>query len=135
MNINELKKDLYRTKALANFSHYCEGKLYYTVGILGVVHQFPIATTERDIKYVSYNNATNGESSIEVETLKLSSDLGTTPFSAQIKGSDLIRWLTKALDNGELVRLTPDFGGSASINAVGKTELRDGDGNLYASQG
>jgi hypothetical protein len=127
MTINEIKKDLYRSKAMGKFSHYCEGSLYYVVDIFGIKHQFPIATIEKVTK-TFYVDGVN----VEVENvMQLSSDLGTTPFSAEIKGSDLIRWITKANDIGQLVSLGP----IVSINENGKTEIRDNDGNLRASQG
>ena len=82
--INEIKKDLYRTKTMAKFSHYCAGNLYYVITIFGEEYQFPIST-------YSYPN--------------LSEDLGTTTFSSEIKASELIRWITKSLENGDLVKI------------------------------
>jgi hypothetical protein len=41
----------------------------------------------------------------EVETVVLSSDLGTTSFSAEIKGSELNRWISKSIDNGEFIKI------------------------------
>jgi len=84
MDTNEVKKDLYKSKNMAKFSHYVSGNLYYHVEITNGVYQFPISTYE-------YPN--------------LSEDLGTTVFSAEIKGSELIRWITKAIKNNEFIRL------------------------------
>ena len=36
---------------------------------------------------------------------KLSSDLGTTVFGAEIKASELIRWIGKALEKRELIKV------------------------------
>jgi hypothetical protein len=82
--INEIKKDLYKSKVMANFSHYVSGNLYYEVQIMGSKYLFPIST-------YSYPN--------------LSEDLGTTAFNAEIKASELIRWIGKALEKGELIKV------------------------------
>jgi hypothetical protein len=90
--INEIKKDLYKSKVMANFSHYVSGNLYYTVMIGDDKYQFPIATVEEN-----YNDA--------YKSYLLSSDLGTTAFNAEIKASELIRWIGKALEKGELIKV------------------------------
>jgi hypothetical protein len=36
----------------------------------------------------------------DVVTIELSHDLGDTTFAAEIKGSDLNRWISKAIKNG-----------------------------------
>jgi hypothetical protein len=84
LEINEIKKDLYKSKVMANFSHYVSGNLYYEVQIMGSKYLFPIST-------YSYPN--------------LSEDLGTTAFNAEIKASELIRWIGKALEKGELIKV------------------------------
>jgi hypothetical protein len=91
----EIKKDLYRTKTNANFSHYCHGSLYYTVQTLGQVYLFPINVVE----YYETIDTDEGQKI----TYKLSNDLGTTTFDAIIKGSSLIRWIEKAILNREFI--------------------------------
>ena len=86
---NEVKKDLYKSKANAKFSHYCHGNLYYDIEVLGSKFQFPIKTIE----------SIDGNDS-------LSSDLGTTSFLSEIKGSDLNRWIAKAIENKEFVKIS-----------------------------
>jgi hypothetical protein len=39
----------------------------------------------------------------DVVTIELSHDLGDTTFAA-IKGSDLNRWISKAIKNGEFIK-------------------------------
>ena len=39
------------------------------------------------------------------DVMKLSEDLGTTTFEAKIKGSDLNRWISKAIDKGEFIKI------------------------------
>lgn len=99
MELNEIKKDLYKSKAMAKLSHYVSGNLYYTVELADGVYQFPIATTEEkwDGTYVDGN---------ENIVMNLSEDLGTTTFEAQMKGSDLNRWISKAVSNGEFIRVS-----------------------------
>jgi hypothetical protein len=94
MNANEVKKDLYKSKNMAKFSHYVSGNLYYTVELAIGTYQFPIATVEdREPIFDS------------VPGIQLSEDLGTTEFAAEIKGSDLNRWIAKAIDKGEFIKI------------------------------
>lgn len=94
---NEVKKDLFKSKAMAKFSHYISGSLYYTVEVFGHVYQFPISTVDR-IKY-------GGEETAYRDTYYLSEDLGTTDFRSEIKGSELSRWIAKAIDRNEFVKV------------------------------
>jgi hypothetical protein len=89
MDKNEIKKDLYKTKAIASFSRYIAGNLYYTVDVAGNTYEFPISTVEE----------TNG-------VLSLSSDLGTTEFGNSIRGSELNRWIMDAVDTGVFIKIT-----------------------------
>jgi hypothetical protein len=93
---NEVKKDLYKSKNMAKFSHYVSGNLYYNVELADGVYQFPIATVEED------NDAT---ARLGRSLLYLSEDLGTTVFNAEIKGSELNRWISKAIDKGEFTKV------------------------------
>jgi len=96
LDLIEIKKDLYKSKAMAKFSHYVSGNLYYTVIIGDDKYQFPISTVEED------NDAT---SRLGRSLLYLSEDLGTTAFNAEIRGSELIRWIGKALEKEELIKV------------------------------
>jgi hypothetical protein len=110
MNTNEIKKDLYKSKAVAKFSHYTTGSLYYNVDVFGVPHQFPIHVVEpttlvreyieRDAEYPGYDKVR-----LELPTIKLADDLKGASFNAEIKGSDLNRWIAKAVEAGEFVCL------------------------------
>jgi hypothetical protein len=95
MELNEIKKDLYKSKAMAKLSHYVSGNLYYTVELADGVYQFPISTVE-------YNE---DGSTFNIGSLELSSDLGTTTFESEMKGSDLNRWISKAVSNGEFTKI------------------------------
>jgi len=107
LTINDVKKDLYKSKVNAKFSHYCAGKLYYTVELQnGEIYQFPISTVEDCVVYLETYHKEVSDYSPEtkgVQVLKLSSDLGNTPFNAEIKASELNRWIAKAFDKGEFI--------------------------------
>jgi len=90
-NYLEVGKELMKNKTMAKFSHYIAGNLYYKVQLEDGVYQFPIATVE--------------EGGGLIETTRLASDLGTTAFSAEMKGSELNRWIRKALEKGEFIRV------------------------------
>ena len=98
MNANEVKKDLYKSKNMAKLSHYVSGNLYYNVQLEDGIYQFPISTIEEkwDGTYVDGN---------ENISINLSSDLGTTTFESEMKGSDLNRWISKAIDKGEFIKI------------------------------
>jgi len=98
----EIKKDLMKSKNMANFSHYCAGNLYYNVEVFGELYQFPIATTQEG---PTFNDDESGLSMYEVETVILSEDLGTTRFEAEIRGSELARWISKAIKNETFIKL------------------------------
>lgn len=101
MDKNEVKKDLYKSKNIAKLSHYVSGNLYYNVELTDGIYQFPISTVEREKRYY-----TQGETAIVLEdVMKLSEDLGTTTFESEMKGSDLNRWISKAIDKGEFIKI------------------------------
>ena len=92
INEIEIKKDLMKSKNMAKFSHYISGNLYYSVVVMDEVYVFPIETVE---------SASDGQLNIQ-----LSSDLGTTRFEAEIRGSELSRWISKAIKNETFIKLS-----------------------------
>jgi hypothetical protein len=98
MEKNEIKKDLYKSKNLAKFSHYVGGNLYYKVDVLDGTYQFPIKTVQKS--YVMDTRQIE-----KIPTLVLAEDLGATTFDAEIKGSELIRWVEKAIDNEDFIKV------------------------------
>jgi hypothetical protein len=96
MEKNEVKKDLYKSKNMAKLSHYVSGNLYYTVELTDGTYQFPIATVEE---------IPNGLVGGRLNVFNLSEDLGTTTFESEMKGSDLNRWISKAIDKGEFIKI------------------------------
>ncbi len=102
MESNEVKKELLKNKTVAKLSHYCAGNLYYQVQLESGLYQFPIATIEEG---PTFNDDESGLSMYEVETVILSEDLGTTRFEAEIRGSELARWISKAIKNETFIKL------------------------------
>ncbi len=102
LNEIEIKKDLMKSKNMATFSHYIAGNLYYNVVIMGELYEFPISTIQEG---PTFNDDESGLSMYEVETVILSEDLGTTRFEAEIRGSELARWISKAIKNETFIKL------------------------------
>jgi hypothetical protein len=98
-DINEIKKDLYKSKNMAYFSHYQSGDLFYNVVVMDALYQFPIAVVETD--YIEPFE----EGEDEREIIKLSEDLGSTPFEAEMKGSELIRWMQMAIKKEQFIKV------------------------------
>jgi hypothetical protein len=88
MNAEAVKKEVIKSRVVANIKYYAAGNLYYTVKLESGLHQFPISTIEK-----------------EEDLIKLASDLGTTPFEAEMKGSYLNRWIERAIKNDEFIRI------------------------------
>jgi len=79
------------------------GKLYTGNGIVGSFNEVDKLYSESEVKLVE-----EGKGSvvgIQVHVSKLSSDLGTTTFSSKMKGSELNRWIKKAIEKGDFVRV------------------------------
>ena len=104
-DINEIKKDLYKSKNMAKFSHYVSGNLYYTVELADGVYQFPMSTV--DIKVTHYVSTLEVGAEVKEpdEVITLSEDLGTTTFYNEIKGSELSRWISKAINKNEFIKV------------------------------
>jgi len=114
MDKNEIKKDLYKSKVFATFAYYDgdSGKLYYNIELFGEPYMFPINTQENTTlvrEYIEQNPEGTGEYEkvrVELSSIKLADDLRGAKFAAEIKGSELNRWIVKALDNNDLVKLS-----------------------------
>ncbi len=134
VNETQVKKDLYKSKAMATFSHYTAGNLYYQVELEDGIYQFPISMVDDD-KLVSitklvedrinenkkfieelappYRASWAPSKELEITELTqdlsklktLSEDLGTTTFSAEIRGSELSRWISKAIKAETFIKL------------------------------
>lgn len=105
MNENDVKKDLYKSKAMAKFSHYVSGNLYYKVELADGIYQFPIATVEDKTESTSIDMGGYYTFRDLKVGIQLSEDLGQTSFETEIKGSDLNRWISKAIKNEEFIKV------------------------------
>lgn len=90
MNRSDVLKAMIKSAQVARLDRYCAGNLYYRVEHEGAQYEFPISTIEVDPTSEYYS---------------LSSDLGTTAFSAEMKASLLNRWIGRAVDDGSFVKV------------------------------
>lgn len=100
VDINEIKKELYKTKANAVFSHYKKGYLYYKVEVNGGLYQFPISVVDCTPERMTIPTMV-GPIVKDIEIMKLSADLGDTNFESEIPGRLLIRYIDKANQFGD----------------------------------
>jgi hypothetical protein len=144
VNVNEVKKELMRSKVNAKLSHYVSGNVYYTVELADGVYQFPISVIEKgalvsietvvnskiielekqlmtlnpdrinlvanaekneDPRVIEIENEINTLNNELEKMLSLSSDLGTTTFSNEMRGSELNRWIDKAIKKEEFIKI------------------------------
>lgn len=106
MNEIDVKKELYKSKVNAKFSHYVSGNLYYTVELESGTYQFPIETIEDEFEHYILDMGDGLSVGRKRKIgIKLSEDLGTTPFYAEIKGSELNRWISNAIENEEFIKV------------------------------
>lgn len=110
MDINSIKKDLLKTKVIAKFNNFFNGKLYYNVDVLGNTYQFPIDTVELTKVTVSVNvPALPGQYGTEViipDIYVKAADVSGAKFTVDMRGSELMRWITKAIASDNFVCLT-----------------------------
>ena len=93
--LNKIREDLYKSKIFANFKYYESGCLYYTVLLFGQdLYQFPVPIVE-----------VLCDEELSPCVMQLSADIGETAFQCSIKGSELIRYISKAIDNEHFVLL------------------------------
>jgi len=98
VDINEIKKDLYKSKAVAKLLYYepSNGDLVYTINALGKDWVFPIHTITKVYNWVDTDDGLE-----EVESFELTDDLKGARFEPEIKGSSLIRWIQQAIEKNE----------------------------------
>ena len=95
IDANFVKKDLYKSKAIAKLSHYAEGELFYDVELSNGTYRFPMSTVEE------YENSPHPK-----PMYSLSADLGATPFYVEMKGSGLNRWIVMAIENDKFIKIS-----------------------------
>lgn len=99
---NEVKKDLYKSKAIAKLMYYdpSSGDLQYIVEVLGKAYTFPIHTIQQ-VNIKRYLLKDDVGVDISFDTIKLTDDLKGARFDPEIRGSSLIRWIQQAIDKDE----------------------------------
>lgn len=80
METNSILKQIVMNDNLASISHAIAGVLYYEVKTQDAIYQFPIDMNKHD-------------------------DVGTATFNSTIKAITLMRYIRKAIENEELVKL------------------------------
>jgi hypothetical protein len=113
MNATEVKKELYKSKVNAKLECVREGRMYYSVVLEDGTYMFPIDTVER-VETTLYRLDPKTQTSPTMDLMyvqvtdkffTLSAELGITDFSAEMKASDLNRWIAKAIDKDEFVKI------------------------------
>jgi hypothetical protein len=75
-----LKDVVQNRERVARFSHYIDGNMYYIVEVEGLTYQFPINIFNRE-------------------------DIGTTTIMAEYRAITLMRYIRKAIDSGDFIRV------------------------------
>lgn len=128
INVNDVKKELYKTKVNATFSHYTSGNLYYTVELSDGTYQFPISTIEKGT-LVSIETMVNSKIiELEKKIMKLNPDeinlvanveKNEDPNIAEIKNE--INTLNKELE--KMSTLSADLGTTNFYDEIKASEL------------
>lgn len=113
MEANEVKKELYKSKVNAKLECVREGRMYYSVQLENGTYMFPIDTVERvsttlyklDPKTQASPTVDLTYTRVDEKFYTLSAELGITDFSAEMKASDLNRWISKAIEKDEFVKI------------------------------
>jgi len=106
MEINEVKKYLFKNKQMAQFDRYCASNLYYTIKLEDGVYEFPVAVTEPVIE--SKNMELGGDACVNKKIeigIKLADDLGSTAFGKEIQANYLNRWIEKAIKTNTFIQV------------------------------
>lgn len=101
-NATELKKEIMRSKAVANFNHYKEGKLYYDFEVPSGKYLVPVDVVA--YQKIKVTDEDGNESEAE-QISGLASDVGNGVFDSQMKASLLNLWVDKAIKNEKLAKI------------------------------
>lgn len=128
INETEVKKDLYKSKVNAKFSHYASGNLFYTVELADGVYQFPISTIEKNSMPLieAMVNAKNIE--LEKQLMELNPDKINLIANAEKNEDPLVNEIENEINslNSELnnmLTLSSDLGITPFANEVKASEL------------
>ena len=108
-NINEIKKEIMRSKAVAKFNHYANGKLYYDIELPSGKYLVPVDVVEENY---TLEKETSNEVDVTISKpvrkyngLKLASDVGNGVFDSEMKAGLLNRWVEKAIKEETFAKL------------------------------
>lgn len=98
-SVNELVKDLFKEKPMAWLDRYQDGILYYRFVVKVVKYEIGVPVIEEVAAQVV--------GALDVTTLYLKApDVGSSPFKAELRASELMRWIKPAAMTEGLVRLS-----------------------------
>lgn len=108
----EIKK-LVGNGNIAKLSHVIEGNMYYTIQTEDGLYQFPIKGFVKEKTQMFTMNTVilpNGDVKVDYVPIdgyvfKVSEDIGTTTFNAEIKAMEVMRWIRKAIENNEIFKI------------------------------
>ena len=106
MEKTEVQKFLYKTKTIANLDRFENGKLFYHVGLIDGIYEFPINTVEKiNIENTElYKDPEFAKHIVEGQYFSiLKDDIKGAAFGINMKASELFRWIKVAIDNEELI--------------------------------
>ena len=98
---------------MARLSHVIEGNMYYNVQTEDGLYQFPIKGFVKE-KNQLFNMTTvtlpSGELKVEYVPVngslyRVSEDIGTTTFNAEVKAMEVMRWIRKSIEDNEIFKI------------------------------
>lgn len=103
MELTEIgvKKELYKSKAMANFSRLEKGSIYYTIQLEDGLYEFPLHLEEEKTVKVMIDEDVIASYQITRPT----ADMKGASFGPEVKGSELNRWIAKAMKVGEFKKI------------------------------
>lgn len=106
MELNELKKDLYKSKANAELKYYhpSTGDLTYMFNAMGKNWEFPIHTHIKQLKTIPFGDV-DVALTLDYYHLVPNPDIQGAKFEPVMRASDLIRWIAQAMEFNELIEL------------------------------
>ncbi len=101
MEATQVQKYLLKNKTMAKFDRFDDGKLFYNIDFEDGYYQFPIDLVE-DVFVSGGTNDFGDELGGFRQALK--SDVKGAAFVIDMRGSELFRWIKKAIDKGNMMK-------------------------------
>lgn len=102
ISANDVKKELYKTKVNAYFSHFDNGKMFYEVNLESGKFLFPIPTVVKRTLTIMDGD----EVMAIIDSEKAAPDLKGALFPKEIKASELNRWISKSIETNEFIKIS-----------------------------